>query len=595
MGRLAGFVERRRLFVLGVWVVLLLVAAPFAARQSDHLTNGGFEVPGSQSHVVDRNLERFEGAQRESLAVLLAKGEGPDGGDARRKIKRVDTTAARLPHAEVTDAAAATARRQAGDASITIVPLAISGEQDQLADLAADFRDELGDEPRSGVQPYLVGQQALWAGMQELAQEDLEAAETTGFPIVLLILLAVFGSLAAAALPLALGFASVGVTGAAIYFLSQAADMSVFVTNVASMIGIGVAVDYSLFVLARYREEIRAGARPLEARRNRAPHLRAGRRLLRSDGDRRARRAVPDRLHDDPVDGNGRHHRGRRLDPRRRVAAPGSDAASGTARVRPRPDCPDHRPHRAGDPQPEAAGRVDGAGCRARGLLGALDGGGDPPAVGGGGGDRRGPADACDPRPVARVRRPRAASVPGGQSHPRRRRAGRPAARPGRGRADADPGRRRGRDGPLRREPRGALQLRLRAPPGPRGRPRHAAADFPRRRRGPDHGPASSRRGEPPSRSPGRPLAGRRGAARPDRGGKRRRRDGGQRGLQGPRRRLDVEDPRLRPRLQLPRAARAAAVGAPAAEGGSDEPALGRRRLWRCFSGGGSTAVSGTT
>ena len=89
----------------------------------------------------------------------------------------------------------------------------------------------------------------------------------TGFPIVLLILLAVFGSLAAATLPLALGFASVGLTGAGIYFLSQATDMSVFVTNVASMIGIGVAVDYSLFVLARYREEIRAGAAPDEARR----------------------------------------------------------------------------------------------------------------------------------------------------------------------------------------------------------------------------------------------------------------------------------------------------------------------------------------
>ncbi len=89
----------------------------------------------------------------------------------------------------------------------------------------------------------------------------------TGFPIVLLILLAVFGSLAAATLPLALGFASVGLTGAGIYFLSQATDMSVFVTNVASMIGIGVAVDYSLFVLARYREEVRAGAAPDEARR----------------------------------------------------------------------------------------------------------------------------------------------------------------------------------------------------------------------------------------------------------------------------------------------------------------------------------------
>jgi uncharacterized membrane protein YdfJ with MMPL/SSD domain len=267
MDRLARFVERRRLLVLGVWVAVLLAAVPFASRQTEHLTGGGFQVPGSQSEVVDRNLERFESAQREYLAVVLAKRQDASAADVRAEIGRVAEIAERLPHADVTDAAAAAARREAGDASITIVPLAVMGDQDELADLASDFRDELGTEPRSDVQPYLVGQQALWAGMQDLAREDLEAAEMTGFPIVLLILLAVFGSLAAAALPLALGFASVGLTGAAIYFLSQATHMSVFVTNVASMIGIGVAVDYSLFVLARYREEIRAGAELVDARR----------------------------------------------------------------------------------------------------------------------------------------------------------------------------------------------------------------------------------------------------------------------------------------------------------------------------------------
>ena len=108
--------------------------------------------------------------------------------------------------------------------------------------------------------------------MQELSKEDLEKAEATGFPIVLLILLGVFGSLAAAALPLALGVFSVLVTGALIYFLSLAMDMSVFVTNMASMIGIGVAVDYSLFVLARYREEVARRARARRgARRARWP------------------------------------------------------------------------------------------------------------------------------------------------------------------------------------------------------------------------------------------------------------------------------------------------------------------------------------
>ena len=150
-----------------------------------------------------------------------------------------------------------------------VIPLEVRGTRDELADVAIDLREDVGaGEPASdGVQPYLVGQQALWAGMQDLAKEDLESAEKAGFPIVLLILLAVFGSLAAASLPLALGFASVGITGGVIYFLSQAMEMSVFTTNVASMIGIGVAVDYSLFVLARYREEVRAGADPVDARR----------------------------------------------------------------------------------------------------------------------------------------------------------------------------------------------------------------------------------------------------------------------------------------------------------------------------------------
>jgi uncharacterized membrane protein YdfJ with MMPL/SSD domain len=267
MDKLADVLERRRLVVLGVWVVLLIAAAPFAAKQTDHLTSGGFSVPGSQSEAVDRNLQRFEGAQGEPLAVVLAKRPGATQAAVRAEVARVESIAADLPRATLSAPAAARAERQARTASITVVPLVVHGSQDELADLAVDFRDRLGTEARDGVQPYLVGQQALWAGMQDLAREDLESAEATGFPIVLLILLAVFGSLAAAFLPLALGFASVGVTGAGIYFLSQATDMSVFVTNVASMIGIGVAVDYSLFVLARYREEIRGGAKPREARR----------------------------------------------------------------------------------------------------------------------------------------------------------------------------------------------------------------------------------------------------------------------------------------------------------------------------------------
>jgi uncharacterized membrane protein YdfJ with MMPL/SSD domain len=267
MDRLAGFLERRRWLVLVAWLLVLVAALPVAAQQTEHLTSGGFEVPGSQSQVVSENITRFEGAQRDNLAVVLARRPDATTADVRAEVDRVARIAERLPHAQVTRQAAAAAKREAATASITVVPLKLDGDRDQTADLAVDFRDELGAWARGGIEPHLVGQQALWAGMQDLTKEDLESAEKIGFPIVLLILLAVFGSLAAAALPLALGFASVTITGAVIFYLSQATPMSVFVTNIASMIGIGVAVDYSLFVLARYREEIRRGAERDAARR----------------------------------------------------------------------------------------------------------------------------------------------------------------------------------------------------------------------------------------------------------------------------------------------------------------------------------------
>src|SRR5688572_18093061 len=267
MDRLAGFLERRRWLILAGWLVVLLAALPFAAMQTEHLTSGGFEVPGSQSQVVSENIARFEGAQRDQLAVVLARRDGAGAAAVRAQVDRVGRIADELPNVELSPRAAAAAKRDAAAASITVVPLKVSGDRDDSADMAVDFRDELLAGGSGAVEPYLVGQQALWAGMQDLTKEDLESAERIGFPVVLIILLAVFGSLAAAALPLALGFASVTITGAIIFFLSQATPMSVFVTNIASMIGIGVAVDYSLFVLARYREEIRSGSDPAEARR----------------------------------------------------------------------------------------------------------------------------------------------------------------------------------------------------------------------------------------------------------------------------------------------------------------------------------------
>ncbi|HEV7885844.1 MAG TPA: MMPL family transporter [Solirubrobacteraceae bacterium] len=262
MLRFAGSLHRHRRLVLAGWAIVLVAALPFAARQSDRLTGGGFAVPGSQAEAVQSALEHdFAAAQRAKLGVVFIARGGAVAADQRAALERLRRAAARVDHVAVADAALARAAR--GGPHTVVVPLRVDVNEWQAIDVAAHLRKALGIGTAAGsegaVTTHLVGQGALWAGLQEVSKKDLQTAEGVGFPIVALILLFVFGSLAAAALPLALGFVSVIVTGALIYLLSRQMEMSVFTTNMASMIGIGVAVDYSLFILARYREEIAAG------------------------------------------------------------------------------------------------------------------------------------------------------------------------------------------------------------------------------------------------------------------------------------------------------------------------------------------------
>ena len=266
---LSGFVGRHRWAVGGLWLVIIALALPFAARQTDNLTGGGFEVPGSDSAAVEDAMQAdyAEQAGRNSVGAVLRAEPGATPEQADAAVDRIAAAVEGVENVSLPARAEAAARRQLAADGLAVVSIQATANVSEQIDAAVELREELSPgEAVDGVTPFLVGQPAAWAGLQELSKEDLESAELTGFPIVALILIAAFGSLAAAALPLALGFVAVMVTGAVIYFLSLEMEMSVFVTNMASMIGIGVAVDYSLFVLARYREEIRRGKSAVEAR-----------------------------------------------------------------------------------------------------------------------------------------------------------------------------------------------------------------------------------------------------------------------------------------------------------------------------------------
>jgi uncharacterized membrane protein YdfJ with MMPL/SSD domain len=268
MDRLDRFLWTHRRAVLAIWAITVFTAMPFAMRHTDRLT-GAFNVPGSQSNEVRSALQRdFDRVDGEDLGAVLVPAPGAGVQGTRRSVRRLAVAADEIEDLELSAAARRRAMVEALPGETLVVPLRVTVEGDRSDRVARDLRARLAvDEgPQDGVTVHLIGEAGLNAAVLDTAQRDAQEAERLAFPILLLILVAAFGSIVAALLPIALAFIAITITGGVIFLLSQEIEMSIFVSNIASLIGIGVAVDYSLFVLARYREEVASGKDPDTAR-----------------------------------------------------------------------------------------------------------------------------------------------------------------------------------------------------------------------------------------------------------------------------------------------------------------------------------------
>jgi uncharacterized membrane protein YdfJ with MMPL/SSD domain len=247
LARLAGVVSRRRRAVFAAWLALLAAGGWFSLHQNDFLSGGGWEVPGSPSlRVADTVEHDFPNVTTPVFTVFV------QGGDVQRRVAAVRGIVGGLPQVR---AGAPLYRRGAA-----LVPVTYTGKTSNAIDEATTLRRRLVD-PTTKV----IGEPAIWSNFQTVSKQQLAKGEELGFPLILLILLAGFGTVVAAVAPMALGFAAVFLSGAVIYGLSRSFEISVYVTNMASMVGIGVAVDYSLFIVSRFRRELHEGATRDEA------------------------------------------------------------------------------------------------------------------------------------------------------------------------------------------------------------------------------------------------------------------------------------------------------------------------------------------
>jgi uncharacterized membrane protein YdfJ with MMPL/SSD domain len=252
LGRLAAVTWRRRGVVIGGWVAVLAACAWFSLHQTSHLSGGGWDVPGSQSLRVARLLDRFPGVTPPAFTFFVT---GDGRAPVQRRLRVVASDLRRNPALRVGAPVLLAGGRAA------LLPVAFPKGSSEAIDEATRLRHQFVQTSPS-VRTRVLGEPAIWSNFQQLAKRQLARSEGFGFPLILLILLAAFGTVVAAVAPLALGFAAVFLTGAAVYWLSRSMALSVYVTNMASMIGIGVAVDYSLFIVSRYRGELAGGVEP---------------------------------------------------------------------------------------------------------------------------------------------------------------------------------------------------------------------------------------------------------------------------------------------------------------------------------------------
>ncbi|MCW2858461.1 MAG: putative rane protein [Actinoallomurus sp.] len=249
------FAVRRPFVVIAAWLVLVGVGFGIGTGVFGRLVSDIGTVPGSESARAASRLEKA--APRPETLTAVVSGRPADDPALRRSVASALGRARAVPGVSGVSEPLPSA---AHDALLVEVTLAPGDGQEDAAHAAAARLHEI-----EGAKVSVGGGPLSDAEFDEQAQKDVARAEMLSMPVVLVLLLVIFGGLLAAGLPLLIAVVGIGGTFGVLFAFSTVTDVSVYAIQVTTMLAVGLAVDYALLMVNRFREERRAAADVHEA------------------------------------------------------------------------------------------------------------------------------------------------------------------------------------------------------------------------------------------------------------------------------------------------------------------------------------------